>query len=356
MSKTQKALDKCLEEVQSLKDKLDAEFKNWESNPVPLAKEAQAQNVAKPKHFLKRQRTLDCGKGSKISAIDWAADSQRLVTASQDGKIIVWNAFNQQKESFIMQHSAWFMTCKYSPDKRNSMLGVGGLDNCMSVYKIPENDTSGGADCKIWVKLEGHDGYVGSCAWNNNAQMYTGSGDATIKLWDVEQRTAITTFRGHQKDVNSIDVIPGDENLVLSGSGDGTARLWDRRAKGNHCVASFPGHQAAINAVKFFPGNNAFGAGGDDCSVRLFDLRNVKQLSVFLDDGHDEAVTALDFSQSGQMLLAGHSDGDVVVWSALTGDPLDDMSVEERVTSIKTSPDGKAIAVSARGPVIDVYA
>ena len=57
----------------------------------------------------------------------------------------------------------------------------------------------------------------------------SGSGDKTIKLWDVATGTEIRTLTGHTGGVNSVAFSP-DGKILASGSADGTILLWDVEA------------------------------------------------------------------------------------------------------------------------------
>ena len=58
-----------------------------------------------------------------------------LVSASQDGKLIVWNAATENKINAIPLRSSWVMTCAFEPTK-GELVACGGLDNLCSIYKI----------------------------------------------------------------------------------------------------------------------------------------------------------------------------------------------------------------------------
>ena len=47
---------------------------------------------------MRTRRTLR-GHLSKIYAMHWASDSRNLVSASQDGKLIVWDSYSTNKVS-----------------------------------------------------------------------------------------------------------------------------------------------------------------------------------------------------------------------------------------------------------------
>src|SRR5690606_1226622 len=55
---------------------------------------------------------------------------------------------------------------------------------------------------------------------------FTGSGDYTIKLWDLDTGREMLRFSGHSGTVYAL-ALSGDGRQLLSGSLDGSARLWD---------------------------------------------------------------------------------------------------------------------------------
>jgi len=55
------------------------------------------------------------------------------------------------------------------------------------------------------------------------------SGDGSISLWDVQERTKISTFVGHDRSVRCLSVCPDEPNLVASGGRDGSVMVWDVR-------------------------------------------------------------------------------------------------------------------------------
>jgi guanine nucleotide-binding protein G(I)/G(S)/G(T) subunit beta-1 len=83
----------------------------------------------------KMRRTLR-GHFGKVYAMHWAGQgSPQLVSASQDGKLIIWNAHTTNKVQAIPLRSSWVMTCAFE-QTTNTLVACGGLDNLCSVYKI----------------------------------------------------------------------------------------------------------------------------------------------------------------------------------------------------------------------------
>jgi WD40 repeat protein len=105
--------------------------------PLPEVGSSTTQVALKD---LKQRRILR-GHFGKIYQMHWSTDSKHLVSASQDGKLIIWNGFSTNKVHAIPLRSSWVMTCAYSPG--GSFVACGGLDNLCSVYKLSNGREQG---------------------------------------------------------------------------------------------------------------------------------------------------------------------------------------------------------------------
>lgn len=154
---------------------------------------------------MKPRRTLK-GHLAKIYAMHWSTDKQHLVSASQDGKLIVWDAYTTNKVHAIPLRSSWVMTCAYSPS--GNFVACGGLDNVCSIYSIKPGtsaSTSGGTmgGTKAARELSAHSGYLSCCRFINDRQIVTSSGDMSCMLWDIDAGVRIMDFSDHTGDVMS---------------------------------------------------------------------------------------------------------------------------------------------------------
>lgn len=213
---------------------------------------------------MKPRRALK-GHLAKIYAMHWSTDRRHLVSASQDGKLIIWDAYTTNKVHAIPLRSSWVMTCAYAPS--GNYVACGGLDNICSVYNLSSRD----GPTRVARELSGHSGYLSCCRFINDRRILTSSGDMTCMLWDIETGSKVTEFADHLGDVMSISINPTNQNVFVSGACDAFAKLWDIRT--GKAVQTFAGHESDINAIQFFPDGNAFGTGSDDASCRMFDIR-----------------------------------------------------------------------------------
>ena len=200
----------------------------------------------------------------------WSTDRRHLVSASQDGKLIIWDAYTTNKVHAIPLRSSWVMTCAYAPS--GNFVACGGLDNICSIYNLSTRE----GPTRVARELSGHSGYLSCCRFVNDRKIITSSGDMTCMMWDIETGSKVTEFADHLGDVMSISINPTNANVFVSGACDAFAKLWDVRT--GKAVQTFAGHESDINAIQFFPDGNAFGTGSDDASCRLFDIRADREL------------------------------------------------------------------------------
>ncbi len=79
----------------------------------------------------------------------------------------------------------------------------------------------------LWSKrMEGHTGSVLSVSFSPDGKFIaSGSGDNTVRLWDVSSGKEIRRMEGHTDWVRSVSFSP-DGKFIASGSEDGTVRIW----------------------------------------------------------------------------------------------------------------------------------
>lgn len=346
-------IEQCKQEMAALKAEIDARRGDPEGEQ-PLAELASSSNVAKVSVQLKQRRILK-GHFGKIYACHWsAADSRHIVSASQDGKLIVWNGFTTNKVNAIPLRSSWVMTCAYSPS--GSMVACGGLDNLCSVYKLP-NGAKDTAQQKTYGELAQHEGYLSCCRFVSDAEIITSSGDSTCILWDVEAKTPTQIFNDHTGDVMSVS-LHEPNGVFVSGSCDATAKLWDfRQSSRGGSIKTFSGHESDINSVQFFPDGNAFGTGSDDSSCRLFDIRAYQQINKYNNDKILCGITSVAFSKTGKMLFAGYDDYNCYIWDTQLGQLVDQLvGHDNRVSCLGVTDDGKALCTGSWDTLLKVWA
>jgi len=336
MQGTKEQLEK---EAASLKEQIK---KNREgASTTTLAKASADLPAVNPS--MKQRRTLK-GHLAKIYAMQWSQDAPTLASASQDGKLIVWNAVTCLKMNAINLPSNWVMTCAFSPS--GEVVASGGLDNVCSVWNVRGQNPT-----KVTRELSGHDGFLSCCRFIDNGHIVTSSGDHTCALWDIEQASQTTTFRGHTQDVMFLS-LNQEKNLFASASIDKTSMVWDiRSGKSTHI---FDVHEKDVNVVQFFPNNFTFASGSEDGTVRLFDIRAWSQVNQFALD--NLCPTSIAFSHSGRLLFTSYTENFFAVWDTIKGDKKTEVNAhQKRITSLGVSGDGNALCTASWDNVLKIW-
>jgi len=310
---------------------------HFSSNSVDLA------SGEKPK----TRRTLK-GHLAKIYALHWSTNQVHLVSASQDGKLLVWDALTTNKTHAVPLRSSWVMSCAYAPS--GGFVACGGLDNICSIYNLQSNEVP----IRTCRELNAHTGYLSCCRFLSDKQILTSSGDMTCLLWDIEAGSKIREFAEHDGDVMSVCMDP-DMKIFVSGACDGTAKVWDIAS--GKSIMTFEGHESDINSVVFFPNGNAFVTGSDDSSCRLFDVRASRELQAYQQDGVSSGITSVSFSCSGRYLFAGYDDYSCVGWDTLKGEKLYMLDGHDnRVSCLGVNHDGTALCTGSWDSLLKIWA
>uniref|UniRef100_A0A672M7U5 Guanine nucleotide-binding protein subunit beta-5-like n=1 Tax=Sinocyclocheilus grahami TaxID=75366 RepID=A0A672M7U5_SINGR len=315
-------------ESETLKTKLEeerAKLHDVELHQVAEKTEALGQFVMKTRRTLK-------GHGNKVLCMDWCKDKRRIVSSSQDGKVIVWDAFTTNKEHAVTMPCTWVMACAYAPS--GCAVACGGLDNKCSVYPLSLDKNENLAAKKKSVAM--HTNYLSACCFtNSDMQILTSSGDGTCALWDVESGQMLQSFHGHAADVLCLDLAPSETgNTFVSGGCDKKACVWDMRT--GQCAQSFETHESDINSVRYYPSGDAFASGSDDATVSLF-------------------PSCIFFKW--RLLFGGYNDYTINVWDVLKGTRVSILfGHENRVSTLRVSPDGTAFCSGSWDHTLRIWA
>src|SRR3990172_4156760 len=128
-------------------------------------------------------------------------------------------------------------------------------------------------------------------------------------------RRLLESFEGHTGSIDALDV-SSDGLYVVTGGNDRSVRIWD--LAGGHCLWNLADQPSAVCAVRFsLDGRFALG-GFEDGSIRAWDLVSGERLEGF-SEIHEPRVTSLSFSLSGERVLSSSSDGTLKLWEFPTG-------------------------------------
>ena len=274
------------------------------------------------------------GHYGQVNTACYNSDGTRIVSASDDKKVIEWDAYTCDLRQTYLQHTNKVSCAQYSPDFTKILSA--SHDLALIEWIV------GGEEYEIIDT--GHSNRINHAVYSPDGEtILTASGDGTLREFSVKTRLCLHTYTGHTKGVLHICFHPQGDRF-LSGSADGSVREWSLASKA--CIRTLNGHIDRVKWVAYSPDGHKALSAADDRTIRLWDLGKEDTLLLFT--GHSGAVNSAVFSRDGQKVLSASSDHTVREWSAGSGTLLKIYEGHvDKVNSALYSPDERKIISAA---------
>ncbi|KAK1838671.1 WD repeat protein [Colletotrichum chrysophilum] len=114
-------------------------------------------------------------------------------------------------------------------------------------------------------------------------ELVAGTNTQSIVVYDIESRTVLHNVVGHEDDVNAVCFADkSSPHILYSGSDDATIKVWDRRSMGDQRPAgAFVGHVEGLTYIDSKGDGRYILSNGKDQTMKLWDLRMVMSMSKY---------------------------------------------------------------------------
>jgi WD40 repeat protein len=279
-----------------------------------------------------------------VVAVAVTADGKRIVSASEDRTVRVWNLASGRLERTVEGHTGWVMAVAVTPDGKRIVSA--SYDRTVRVWNL--------ASGRLERTLEGHTGGVMAVAVTADGQrIVSGSIDYTVRVWNLASGRLERTLEGHTDPVMAVAVTADGQRIVSGSSGgsDRTVRVWDLAS--GRLERTLEGH-TGILAVAVTADGQRIVSRSDDCIVRVWDLASGRLERTL--GGHNDPVMAVAVTADGQRIVCGSANDTVQVWDLASGRLERTLAGHiGGVSAVAVTADGQRIVSGSRDHTVRVW-
>jgi WD40 repeat protein len=289
------------------------------------------------------------GHAGDVSMVAFSQDGKRIVTASNDKTVRLWDAeTGKQIGGPLIGHQDSVLSAEFSRDYKRIV--TASSDRTARLW-----DAETGR--QIGAPFTGHREAVLIAAFSSNGErIVTASNDKTARIWDVKTRRQLgAPLSGHEDAVSSAAFSPDGARIFTRSLGE--VRLWDVQT-GKQIGEKISGAYTAFSPDgKFFVTAWREGA-------QLWDSKTGKPIEPAF-KGHAQSVLKATFGLNGKRLVTASYDGTARVWDAeigkSIGQPLEGsltatwFNLEEQRFLATFSPDGTRIVAASDDKTVRLW-
>ena len=325
------------------------------------------------------------GHSSPVSSVALSPDGGFFVSGDQDGSIKLWAVQERAPRLTCPAHDLGVSTVAFLPDGHSVLSGgndnklkLWDLNSCKPVrtfsgHALPINAVAVSPDgktvvsaanegaLKLWDiatgkllrNLTGHSVSVYAVAFSpGGKKILSGGTDTTVRLWDASTGKLLRTMRDIPSELHSVLFSP-DGTLGITGS-DVALQTWDLASgKPLRTVKPTVGTWMMIKSIARLPGDLRVLVGGEDRTLRLFDLDSGRMLRAF--GTRSNWNTSVAIFPDGLTAIAGGTSSSLTRWSLESGRPVGAFNASTGGDAIvAVSPDGSLVA-SGRSNSLTVW-
>lgn len=291
---------------------------------------------------------------------NFAADKKSIVTISKDSKVRIWTCNNHLRstkdlirtskriayyDKYISIYDPLFIDQDVKVTHNKHIRHASFSYDKMKLVTASEDSTAIVWDACNGMQLVGplkHDGYVTYAEFSYNGKYVgTASCDYSARVWNAQNGTPITKSLKHKGIVRTIDFSPNSQ-YVITASDDRTAKIWNFQSD---IPTADLKHKAPVEFAYYSPSGKHI-VTSSDSTVYIWDTNNLKKEPIKFKHNHF-SIDVLKFTQNEKYLIT-ISDDAIYVWDRNTEELVNNPIINlGHIYHFSLNQDGKYFAVSS---------
>lgn len=314
--------------------------------------------------------------------MSYSPDGRFLAVAALSGGISILQASSGELKSFLPGHDGGTFTLSWRADSRR--LASGGQDGKLRIWDIVDGTAhaqcDAGADWVERVAYSNAGDLVVSAAgrklrlWNSDAQLLQAYPDHPSTIADVQWQPdehlltsacygRLATFRANSSDPLKAFEWKGsilrlawspDANYIATGNQDASVHFWYRKSGKDLEMSGYP---IKVRELAWDCSSRYLATGGSS-TVIIWDCSGkgpAGSVPIQL-EGHDMALSALAYQPAGPFLVSGCREGLICLWNPAKSTRLiRRSSLYAEVTRLQWAPGGRNFAASSAKGLVRVF-
>lgn len=313
-------------------------LKSWKRQAELRAEEdIGAVKSAEPIAVLER---VLAGHTNYVWDVVVTPDGRRVLSASNDATIRMWDIFSGSNLATFKGHTAF--VCSVCVSRDGNLVAAGAADGAIKVWNLHSGHLvhelhHGALDAKV-------------AFGPTVAELLSGGADGHLRQWSLQSRTVLSEIEAHSAPVLKVLCLDDGER-ALSVSGDRTAKLWNLKLL--TCIHFYDEHRGEVNSVAVTEDQRLMVSVSEDRTIKVWNLASGECLATMY--GHDEVVWRVAISPDGRLVASGSADNTVRVWDIETYRCVQELPHPDCVAAVTFSPKGDRLVVGCDDHKVYVY-
>jgi WD40 repeat protein len=279
------------------------------------------------------------GLFARILSISINASQNILASGSEDKNVCLWNIHNGTLIKTIKAHRGFVESLAFHPRQEN-ILASGSRDRTVKIWDIVQDSP---------ILEIPHPQSVATIAFNSDGSEIL-TADKHIYRWETDTGRRLQSINAHKLKINALVCHPQPEKHTLaSASMDGTIGIWEMDRRQYRLTK----HIGAVTALAFSNNGELLASGGEDRTIRLWHTNGYDCLRVC--GGHPWQISGLAFSADDRTLYSSSWDGTVKRWQVNTGMEIDTIPChEDSITCLTMTRDSGTIVTGSKDRTLKI--